>query len=129
MASSGTPRRGRWSRSSATARHVAVVALGLGLSACAPSFKIGTPPPTDRLGSLTVGTSTPQDVRLALGEPRGSGMARSNTLKDPRRIWVYDHFRGEAGKSGMTILLVFFREDRYDGHLWFSSAQLFEVQQ
>ena len=128
MALSGTARRGLWSRSNDTWLGVAVVALGLGLSACATGFNIGVPPPTDRLARLTVGTSTPQDVQLALGEPRGSGMARSSALKDARRIWVYEHVRGEAGKSGVTILLIFFREERYDGHLWFSSAQLYEVQ-
>lgn len=124
MVSSGTPRP----RSSA-ATCVALAALALGLSACAPDYRIGTPPPTDRLGTLTVGASTPQDVRLALGEPRGNGMARSSALREARQIWLYDHLRGERGKAGMTVLLVFFREDRYDGHLWFSSAQVIEAVQ
>lgn len=122
MASSGTPRRG----SSAAAGRLGALALALGLSACV-NYSIGVPPPTDRLGQLAVGASTPQDVRLALGEPRGSGMARSSALSEGRRIWLYDHFRGEAGKAGTTILLVFFRDDRYDGHLWFSSAQVLEA--
>lgn len=105
-----------------------MLALALGMSACAPSVRIGTSPPTERLGDLTVGASTGDDVRRVLGAPRGAGMARSISLPDPRRIWLYDYVQGEAGKSGTTILLVFFREDRYDGHLWFSSAQLFEAQ-
>lgn len=112
-------RRGRWP---VTAVLMAVVLL----SGCATTMRAGTPPRTDRLKGLTVGVSTVQDVLRALGEPRGGGMARSSAVQEPRRILYYEYMEAEGQRVGLKLLLVFIHADRYDGHLWFSSAQLLE---
>jgi hypothetical protein len=74
--------------------------------------------------------STRADVLLALGEPRGYGVMRWTTALEPRQVWYYEYVRWQMlpGASSMdpSILLVFFTQDRYDGHLWFSTAKLIE---
>jgi hypothetical protein len=96
------------------------------LSGCATTMRVGAPPRTDRLKGLTVGVSTAQEVRQALGEPRGSGMARGSAIQQPRRILYYEYMEAEGQRIGLTLLVVFLHEDRYDGHLWFSSAQIIQ---
>lgn len=96
------------------------------LYGCATTMSAGTPPRTDRLNSLTVGTSTVQDVLLALGQPRGSGAARSSAVSEPRKILSYEFMEAEGQRIGLKMLLVFILGDRYDGYLWFSSGQLVE---
>ena len=133
MASCGTPSR-EWRPPSRTGsrparRRMALAAAGLallGLSAgCGPTV-IGSPPKVEQLGTLRLGVSTMADVRQALGEPRGDGMGRFVIHPVPWRIWFYEYAVAEGVRLDLKYLLVFFREDRYDGHLWFSAAQLLE---
>ena len=106
-------------------RVVAFVLLGL-LAGC--TVKYGSLPRTDRLGILTVGVSSPADVLLTMGEPRGRGVARLAVDPVPREIWFYDYVEAEGGRTDVKMLLVFFNQKRYDGYLWFSSARLLEGQ-
>lgn len=104
---------------------IGLLAAGL-LSGCATTMRVGTPPRPDRLKDLTAGVSTSSDVLRTLGEPRGRGAAHSSAVREPRKILYYEYVELEGLRTSFTMLLVFLREDRYDGHLWFSSAQRFE---
>lgn len=142
MASCGSPTPG-WRRCSESHLHdaqgaretargwVARAVCGLALlgllAGCAPTIKYGSLPRTDRLDTLRAGVSSTGDVLLALGEPRGSGMARLISVdQTPRKIWFYEYTEAQGSRIDLKILLVFFHQERYDGHLWFSSAQLLE---
>lgn len=108
-------------------RHVMIGLLAAGLlSGCATTMRVGTPPRPERLKELTAGVSTTGDVLRTLGEPRGTGAAHSSLVREPRKILYYEYVEIEGLRTSFTMLLVFLREDRYDGHLWFSSAQLLE---
>lgn len=121
---------------------LAMAILGL-LAGCAPTIRYGSPPRTDRLGSLKLGESSTADVLLAFGVPRGHGAihhtARCSSLvvvppgcspdriygtEGTRKIWFYEYTVADGDRIDLNILLVFFDQDKYDGHLWFSSAQL-----
>ncbi len=106
------------------ARGLAGFALFGLLIGCAPTMKYGSPPKTDRLAALQVGVSSTADVLLALGEPRGYGMTHLSADPSPRKIWFYEFTKVDGSRVDLTILLVFFGEERYHGHLWFSSAGL-----
>jgi len=122
MASSGTRRMSGVRRKALDRRAALLLAvLVIWLPGCVGSARIGTPPRVDRLSMLTRGVSTRQDVLLALGQPRGDGALRSSTLGDARRIWFYQYVVAEGGRQDSMRLLIFFLDDRYDGHLWFSS--------
>ena len=106
------------------------------LSACMPTIKIGVPPKVDRLHSLKVGKSTRSDVLMTLGEPRGRGAARfsnSASLKHGvasyHDLWFYEYLESVGAKVQLKFLLVFIDQDRYNGHFWFSSSELKEVEE
>jgi hypothetical protein len=91
-------------------------------------MKWGTPPHIDRLSDLTPGVSKSADVLLALGEPRGHGKSRwalpSKTYPNVSSafdIWEYEYTAMEVTDVDLTILILFFKGDVYEGHLWFSS--------
>ena len=105
---------------------VGLVFAGL-LMGCAPTIKYGSPPRTDRLETLRPGVSSTADVLLALGEPRGHGVARFPVDPQPLKIWFYEYTEARGKRADLKILLVFFRQERYGGHLWFSSAELLDV--
>lgn len=108
-------------------RHITMELIAASLLfGCATTMRVGTPPRTDRLKELTVGVSTVSDVLRALGEPRGSGAARNSVVLEPRKVLYYEYTEVEGQRIGLKLLLVFVRDDRYDGYLWFSSAQLIE---
>jgi hypothetical protein len=88
---------------------------------CALEF--GTRPRVDRLGGLTRGVSTKADVLLLLGEPRGAGGGHISPESSPESIWLYEFMRMQGNDVSLEILLVFFDEDLYDGHLWFQSTE------
>ena len=104
---------------------VGLIVLGI-LVGCATAIKYGSPPRTDRLKTLTPGVSVHQDVLAALGEPRGKGGARFSVDPRLRTIWFYEYTEASGSRIDLKILLVFFRQERYDGHLWFSSAVLLD---
>lgn len=96
------------------------------LCSCATSLRIGSPPKVNQLESLKPGISDLVDVKHALGEPRGYGMARLNVDPLPRTIWFYEYAETAGTRMEFKFLIVFLRQDRYDGHFWFSSASLLE---
>ena len=77
--------------------------------------------------ALTVGQSTAEDVRSVLGEPEGKGREALPTGQPPRTIWTYSYDASMAALSGSgsdsrrMYVLVFLKDDTYDGYLWFSS--------
>ena len=101
--------------------------LGLSLAGILAgcTIKFGSPPGTNNLENLSVGVSSKADVLSALGEPRGNGVARLSREFAPRTIWFYEYVEAPlTGKNiGLKILVVFFEQDKYDGHFWFSSLQ------
>ena len=106
-----------------------VTALGiffsLAIMSCFPStVRYGFPPQIGKLNTLTPGTSTSADIVLALGQPRGDGVARFSVEPTPRQIYYYEYVEAGtySGKVELSMLLIFVRDGRYDGHLWFSSA-------
>lgn len=78
-------------------------------------------------GKLVAGVSTKADVLETLGAPTGYGMTRVDYLPEPRVIWSYEAVGVGVGKVRTMMLLVFFKEDRYDGYMWFSSNDKLEV--
>jgi hypothetical protein len=88
------------------------------LVSCA-SLEAGAPIGIDRLASLTPKVSAKSDVLLALGEPSGTGATRFNPQIPKRGIWFYEHITSSGFSQKVTILLIFFDGDRYDGHYWF----------
>jgi hypothetical protein len=104
-----------------------VVAL-LSLSACAINAQFGAAPRIDRMSTLKRGESTEADVLLALGEPRGRGMARLSPTAAPRKVWLYELRRVQGTIGRQNVLLVFLDGERFDGYLWYSSNELQGVQ-
>jgi len=89
----------------------------------------GRAAPTEPLLRLKGGISTKADVRAALGEPRGGGFARHSSREKIREIWFYEYIQVRGEHVGLKIALVFFRNDRYDGHLWFAAKDLVAINQ
>jgi hypothetical protein len=99
--------------------------FALGVMSCFPStVRHGFPPQIGKLNTLTPGASTTADIVLALGQPRGDGVARFTIEPTPRQIYYYEYVEAGtySGKVELSMLVVFVRDGRYDGHLWFSSA-------
>jgi hypothetical protein len=44
-------------------------------------------------------------------------------------IWLYEYYVSEGSKGSLALLLVFFDEDLYEGHLWFSGTQLIDTRE
>ena len=117
-------------------RHLILGLLLAGfLSACATTIKYGVPPKIDRLGNLKVGTSSRADVLMTLGEPRGRGATRFSNAASLKHgfanyhdIWFYEYVESDGQKVDLKFLLVFMDQDRYNGHFWFSSSELMEVE-
>ena len=95
------------------------------LSGCV-SMTYGVLPNTSRLATLTPGQSRSSDVLLAMGEPRGKGAAHLSPQLPLRNVWYYEYVKA-SGAMSMSVdakmLLVFMRDDVYDGYLWFSSLE------
>lgn len=101
-----------------------LAALAVTAAACAPSIEYGAKPNTQNLARLTVGESGSSELLRSLGQPRGKGVARLAGLPEAREIWYYEHSKTDGSRVEMTMLLVFLKDGRYDGHLWFSAAQV-----
>ncbi len=95
-------------------------------TACVSSVEYGVKPKTDRLVRLQVGMSERAQILAALGPPRGKGVARLAGLPEPREIWYYEHVKTDGSQVEMSMLLAYVKDGRYDGHLWFSSAQVLQ---
>ena len=120
----------RWRRAVGPALLSLALAFGMGaLAACqpAPVLDFGRPAPVGDISTLQMGESTPDQVRAVLGAPRGDGVVRHSKDHEPRTIWYYEYGQFKQEQVALKIVLVFFKGDRYDGHLWFSSKELVDV--
>lgn len=88
------------------------------------TIPFGSPPRQARLEQLKQGASTPAEVLLLLGEPRGDGVVRWTPALVPQKVWYYEYVTLGIQRIYNKTLLVFFDQDRYVGYLWFSSAKL-----
>jgi hypothetical protein len=132
MATSGLRVKRPRSSIDAVSRTVAALtaaAMLLIASGCASTVSFGSPPRTDRLDTLRVGTSSADEVTRALGEPRGRGGVQFTPDSPAGQVWFYEYIQSEGKKARMKMLLVFMDKDRYMGHMWFAAAQLVEVTQ
>lgn len=100
---------------------IALLALA-GLQGCATRLEMGSPPRVDKLETLKPHVSTQNDVLLTLGEPRGYGSARLDPDFPHQRVWLYEYSVSEGKNIQITMLLVFFSRDTYDGYMWFADA-------
>jgi outer membrane protein assembly factor BamE (lipoprotein component of BamABCDE complex) len=76
----------------------------------------------DRLeGELQKGVSTKADVLFLLGEPSGSGGAEFPTAQHANDVWYYEASNASMSGVNMNILLIYFKDDAYDGFMWFSN--------
>ena len=103
-------------------RMPACLVLLLFLGACV-SVKWGTPIPNDALGKLKIGESTHADILLALGQPRGEGVALAREEPVPRELLFYEYLTGDSKTANLEILLVFVANGKYDGHIWFAATE------
>ena len=94
-------------------------ALTLTLAGCSTSFTYGAQPKIAELAKLQRGVSTADDVRRALGEPRGKGAVRLSI--GTADLWFYDYGEADSSRTLIKYLMVFMRENAYDGYLWFDS--------
>ncbi len=79
--------------------------------------------------TLQKGVSDAADVRGALGEPNGSGGYEFPIITGANTIWFYEKMKLEIIDMSsqnfdiqQDVLIVFFKEERFDGFLWFSDA-------
>ena len=98
--------------------------LAAGCAAPRP-MTIGYRTSLQNLDRLISEKSSVVDVREALGQgPRGHGSARFSRDQPLRKVWFYEFMQIKGDQVSVSILLIFFREDRYDGYLWFSAKEL-----
>lgn len=81
---------------------------------------------------LKKGISTMEDVRRLLGNPTGSGAVfLASVQPKPQEIWFYQDIeltdiKASSGqvdvKIRQQILVVFVRDQLFDGFMWFSNA-------
>ena len=108
--------------SSICSMFLAACLVAAGVQGCASRVEIGSPPRVERLAQLKPRISTKNDVLLTLGEPRGYGAARLDPTFNPQRVWLYEHTIAEGKDIKLTMLLIFFADDLYDGHMWFADT-------
>ena len=99
-----------------------LVALGI-LAGCV-TVEHGVRPDFARLETLVPRQSGEAEVARALGDPSGKGMARFPADRIRRPVWSYEFVRSNITQANTRFLLVFFRDGRYDGYMWFSSEAL-----
>jgi hypothetical protein len=93
----------------------------LALAGCI-SVKVGRLPDKSVLeGKLRRGESTKDEVRSALGPPRGGGRMMLPIEGHARDLWYYYYEEGTLSEDQRIFLYVFFAGDAYDGYMWFSS--------
>lgn len=109
-------------------RALPVIAFMILLTGCM-SLKIGAPPRVDNLALLTPGVSTKADLLMALGAPRGYGVARFSPETSPLKLWLYEYVEAEGKNISLKMLVVILSKaenegdpEKYEGHLWFYSG-------
>lgn len=103
---------------------VLAATLMVGLAGCSTSIAFGAQPRLEDLAKLQRGVSTDEDVRRTLGKPRGNGAARLSI--GYASIWLYDYLEMESDRARIKYLLVFMRQDAYDGYLWLDTEATLE---
>ena len=122
-----TANRGQRRRAVPFTRRILLIGMLLGLAGCTlPPMQTGERPKIEALASLMSGVSTPQQVRAALGDPRGLGAAHHRPDLPKHKVWYYELVQAKGDQIGLTILLVMFKQDRYDGYFWFKGKELLE---
>lgn len=91
------------------------------------SVQYGWRPQVERLGILRPGTSTPAEVLMVLGEPRGRGIIQYTKGATPRSIWFYEYVSSDTKSVEIKFLLVLFKKEAYDGYFWFFSGSKPEI--
>jgi hypothetical protein len=76
--------------------------------------------------SMTQGTSTEHDVSKALGTPTGKGREMLPFMDSPRDTWTFYYEEGDLKDDRRLFLFVFFKDQHYDGYMWFSSLPEFK---
>jgi len=110
----------RWAYCLASSLLVLMLLAVLGCGG--PVIQFGRIPETSRLETLLQpGIPTRADVLRVLGEPRNSGGAMLPLHDSPRDLWVYYYEEGTLTDDRRIFLFIFFKKDRYDGYMWFSS--------
>ncbi len=110
-------------------RLFALFATVLSLAACgAAKFEAGASfDATSVATQLHPGQSTMTDVQALLGAPYGTGSTMMPYHNSPRLTWTYFFDRGRFDLSNgmlderISYLFVFFRNDRFDSYIWFST--------
>lgn len=80
--------------------------------------------------TLKAGSSTPADVKAALGEPYGQGGAMLAWHDAPRTVWTYYYEAGQVDLGGSdsharrSYLFVFYAGDKFDSYMWFATSAL-----
>jgi hypothetical protein len=81
---------------------------------------------------LIRGVSTKSDVQISLGTPKGRGGALLPAVPGADEVWLYDDIQmmglkkeGEIYQANLRqqVLLVFFKENRFDGFMWYSMGR------
>jgi hypothetical protein len=117
-------------------RLVFACVLATQLAACAPQ-RISTIEAfrnTEVLETqLKKGVSSLEEVKRLLGEPTGSGAVfLPGVQQNPQEIWVYQDIEATDMKAmqgvidlkvRQQILILFVRDGRYDGFMWFSNSE------
>lgn len=90
------------------------------LVGCMSMGTTGNPIRVDPLSRMEVGVSSKGQVQSLLGEPNGIGGSRLGSESPMQEIWFYHHLIFKVPVK-QEVLLVFFENDLYHGHFWFSS--------
>ena len=107
----------------------ALLAVMLLLAGCGTmKFEVGAPfDPNLVANRLHPGQSTMADVQTVLGSPYGTGSTMMPYHDSPRVTWTYFFDRGNVDMSSgalnqrLSYLFVFFKNDRFDSYIWFST--------
>lgn len=97
-------------------------------ASCAPTKAKQPNVPAFNNAALTTtlqrGVSSAADVKDVLGEPTGSGEFLVYT--ELCTVWFYEKMKVDVSGHELDIqqdvVIVFFKEERFDGFLWFSDA-------
>ncbi len=100
-----------------------VVILMIALvTGCSGSMHVGRLPGSLQLEQgLTLGVSGKTDVEKFLGAPHGGGRVLLPRDEGARDLWYYYHEEATATEDRRIFLFIFFRGEKYDGYVWFSS--------
>lgn len=70
---------------------------------------------------LIRGTSTKADVLKGFGKRNGSGTGLIPGDPMIREMWYYEDVKYSGSEANQKILLIYFKDDIYDGYMWFTN--------